>query len=433
MKHKIGLYTALSIVIANMVGTGVFTSLGFQLFGTSDIAAILSLWVIGGVVAILGSFAYSELGAAIPKSGGEYRFLSETFHPFLGFLSGWVSATIGFAAPIAAAAWALGKYLNTINPSLPAQWIGFIVIILITIVQSTNHQIGGGFQRYATSIKIGLILVFILVGAFATTQLDFSILPTAATWHDMMQPSFAVSLVYVSYAYSGWNASSYIAGEMYKPERNIPISILGGTLLVALLYIGLNFIFLKTAPLNEMRGVPEVAFVSAKYIFGAGGSKLVSLMISLLLVSTISSMIIVGPRVINAIGEDYPIFKIVSHKNKHGIPVVAIISQSAIASILLFSSTFDTIITYISFTLSLFSTLTVLGVFFHRKKYPDLARPYKTWGYPFTPAIYVAINCWFLYFVFTQKTAESLIGLGVVALGAIFWLVSHKRVNKPAV
>jgi APA family basic amino acid/polyamine antiporter len=134
-----------------------------------------------------------------------------------------------------------------------------------------------------------------------------------------------------------------------------------------------------------MRGVPEVAFVSAKYIFGAAGSKLASLMISLLLISTISSMIIVGPRVINAIGEDYPIFKAVSHKNNHGIPVVAIIGQSAIASILLFSSTFDTIITYISFTLSLFSTLTVLGVFFHRKKFPDLARPYKTWGYPFTP------------------------------------------------
>jgi APA family basic amino acid/polyamine antiporter len=230
MKHKIGLYTALSIVVANMIGTGVFTSLGFQLFGTSDIAAILLLWIIGGGVAILGSFAYSELGAAIPKSGGEYRFLSDTYHPFVGFLSGWVSATIGFAAPIAAAAWALGKYLNTINPGLSAQWVGFIVILLVTIVQSTNHRIGGGFQRYATSIKIGLILVFIIVGAFATTQLDFSILPTAATWHDMVQPSFAVSLVYVSYAYSGWNASSYIAGEMDKPERNIPISILGGTL-----------------------------------------------------------------------------------------------------------------------------------------------------------------------------------------------------------
>jgi len=232
--------------------------------------------------------------------------------------------------------------------------------------------------------------------------------------------------VYVSYAYSGWNASSYIAGEMENPKKNIPLSILSGTVLVSVLYILLNYVFLRTAPVEEMKGVAEVAFVSAKYIFGDYGSKVISVMISLLLVSTISSMVIVGPRVINAMGEDYPLFAIITKKNSHGIPVYAIILQSLIAIVLLFSSGFDTIITYISFTLTLFSTLTVLGVIVYRMKQPDVERPYKTWGYPVTPIVYILVNCWFLYFVIKGKPFESLIGIGIVALGAVaYYLTNH--------
>jgi APA family basic amino acid/polyamine antiporter len=424
MNGKIKFPTALSVVIANMIGTGVFTSLGYQLPAISDFSAIIALWLVGGVVALFGAFAYSELGAALPRSGGEYNFLSEIYHPAVGFLSGWVSATIGFAAPIAAAAWALGKYFSTVIPGYSPQMIGAVVIILVTIIQSINYAIGGGFQTVATAIKVLLIIVFIIFGLLCACNTHISVMPSAQTYDDVFSAPFAISLVYVSFAYSGWNASSYIAGEVDNPKRNIPLSILVGTLLVTVLYIMINYVFLRTAPVEEMKGVNEVAFISAKYIFGDNGAKLISLIISVLLVSTISSMVIVGPRVIQMIGEDYSIFRILSRKNSNGIPVIAIASQSLIALILLYSSSFDMIITYISFTLSLFTTLTVLGVFILRYQKPDLERPYKTWGYPVTPAIFLILNCWFLWFVFKGKPVASLVGLGVVALGLVVYFIA---------
>jgi APA family basic amino acid/polyamine antiporter len=431
MNGKIKFPTALSVVIANMIGTGVFTSLGYQLLGINDFAAIIALWTIGGVIALFGSFAYSELGAALPRSGGEYNYLSQIYHPAVGFLSGWVSATIGFAAPIAAAAWALGNYFATVIPGLSPQLIGAAVIILVTIIQSINYAIGGGFQTVATAVKVLLIIIFIIFGLLCPCDTHISVIPTAQTYTDIFSGSFAISLVYVSFAYSGWNASSYIAGEVENPKRNIPLSILVGTVLVGLLYILINYVFLRTAPVEEMKGVAEVAFVSAKYIFGDSGAKLISLIISVLLVSTISSMVIVGPRVIQMIGEDYSVFKLLSKKNSSGIPVVAILSQSVIAMILLFTSSFEMIITYISFTLTLFTTLTVLGVFILRYQRPELERPYKTWGYPVTPAIFLILNVWFLWFVFRGKPVASFIGLGIVALGLVVYLVANKLSKKP--
>ena len=431
MNGKIKFPTALSVVIANMIGTGVFTSLGYQLPAISDFAAIIALWLVGGVVALFGAFAYSELGAALPRSGGEYNYLSEIYHPAVGFLSGWVSATIGFAAPIAAASWALGKYFSTVVPGFSPQMIGAVVIILVTIIQSINYAIGGGFQTVATAVKVLLIIIFIIFGLLCACNTHISVIPTAQTYTDIFSAPFAISLVYVSFAYSGWNASSYIAGEVDNPKRNIPLSILVGTLLVTILYIMINYVFLRTAPVEEMKGVNEVAFISAKYIFGDNGAKLISLIISVLLVSTISSMVIVGPRVIQMIGEDYSIFRHLARKNSHGIPVIAIASQSVIALILLFSSSFDMIITYISFTLSLFTTLTVLGVFILRFQKPDLERPYKTWGYPVTPAIFLILNCWFIWFVFKGKPVASLIGLGIVALGlVVYFLAKFLSKNK---
>jgi APA family basic amino acid/polyamine antiporter len=424
MNGKIKFPTALSVVIANMIGTGVFTSLGYQLHDINDFAAIIALWLIGGIVALFGAFAYSELGAALPRSGGEYNYLSEIYHPSVGFLSGWVSATIGFAAPIALASWALGNYLSTVVPGFSPQMIGAVVIILVTIVQSINYAIGGGFQTVATAVKVILIIVFIIFGLLCACNTHISIQPTAQTYKDIFSGPFAVSLVYVSFAYSGWNASSYIAGEVDNPKRNIPLSILVGTLLVTVLYIMINYVFVRTAPVEEMKDVNEVAFISAKYIFGDNGAKLISLIISILLVSTISSMVIVGPRVIQMMGEDYSIFRLLSRKNSNGIPVIAIVFQSVVALVLLFTSTFQMILTCISFTLTLFTTLTVFGVFILRYQKPDLERPYKTWGYPVTPAIFLILNCWFLWFVFKREPKAALIGLGVVALGLVVYFLA---------
>jgi APA family basic amino acid/polyamine antiporter len=433
MSKKYSLNTATAVVIANMIGTGVFGSLGFQLLGIHDLASIIILWALGGVIALCGAFAYSELGAALPQSGGEYHFLSEIFHPSVGFLSGWVSAIIGFSAPIAMAAFLLGSYFSNVIPGYDARYIGAAVIVFITLVQSIDYRIGGGFQSVATGLKIVLILLFIICGFTLVNPQPVSFVPGHATVVSVFSGAFAASLVFVNFAYSGWNASSYIAGEIKTPTRNIPLSIIAGTLIVTVLYVLLNFIFLYVAPASEMTGVADVAFVPAKHIFGESGGRVISLIISMLLISTISSMIIAGPRVVQRMGQDFSVFNIVSHRNKHGIPVVAIWFQSVIALVILFTSSFVTILGYTTFVLTLFATLTVLGVIVLRLKQPKLARPYKTFGYPLTPLFFIAANVWFMYFWITYRNDKgiaehvkpTMIGLGVVALGLVVYFVAR--------
>ena len=427
---KIGVTTATAIVIANMVGTGVFTSLGFQVMGVKSIFALLMLWIIGGIMALCGALCYSELGAAIPRSGGEYTYLSKIYHPAVGFLSGFVSVFVGFAAPIALAAMALGGYFTTVFPWFDKVWVGAFVVILITIVHSINLLVGSRFQNVVTSIKVLLIFIFIICGFVLGNHQSITIMPVAGSWKEIGGAAFAISLIFVSYAYSGWNASAYIASEIENPQKNLPKSILTGTLIVMGLYVLLNFIFLYSVPIPEMadaQGSPviEIGSLSATKIFGATGGNIMSLIISILLISTISSMVFAGPRVTMVIGEDLSALKFFARKNKKGIPVIAIALQSIIALILIFTSSFSAVLTYLGFTLTLFTTLTVLGLFILRFTKPDLPRPFKAWGYPVTPIIFLALNLWIMYFSITTKLVESLAGLGTVLIGLIIFYISR--------
>jgi basic amino acid/polyamine antiporter, APA family len=426
---KIGVITATAVVIANMVGTGVFTSLGFQVLGTKSIFSLLMLWVVGGIMALCGAFSYSELGSAIPRSGGEYTYLSKIYHPAIGFLSGWVSAFVGFAAPIALAAMALGGYFCTVFPSCDKIWVGAIVVVLITLVHSTNLLVGSRFQNVVTTLKVLLIFSFIACGFFMGSHESISLAPAANSWSEIISMPFAISLIFVSYAYSGWNASAYIASEIENPRKNLPRSIITGTLIVMVLYVLLNFIFLYTVPISGMQDaqgnpVIEIGSLSASSIFGTTGGNIMSMVISVLLISTISSMVFAGPRVTMAIGEDFSSLKFFARKNKKDIPVIAIITQSIIALVFIFTSTFDFVLTYLGFTLTLFTTLTVIGVFVLRFKQPDLQRPFKTWGYPVTPVIFIGLNLWILYFLVSSKTDVALAGLITVAAGLLFYFIS---------
>jgi len=200
---KISVTTATAIVIANMVGTGVFTSLGFQVMGVQSIFALLMLWVIGGILSFCGALSYSELGAAIPRSGGEYTYLSKIYHPAVGFLSGFVSVFVGFAAPIALAAMALGGYFCTVFPWFNPVWVGATVVVLITLVHSINLSIGSRFQNIVTSLKVLLILIFIVCGFVFGEHQPISVLPLQGSWKEIGSAAFAISLIFVSYAYSG--------------------------------------------------------------------------------------------------------------------------------------------------------------------------------------------------------------------------------------
>jgi basic amino acid/polyamine antiporter, APA family len=425
--HKIGFNTAVAIVIANMIGTGVFTSLGFQVLGIESGFAILALWIIGGVLALCGALTYGEISSAFPQSGGEYNYLSKLYHPAIGFISGWVSVSVGFAAPIAAAAVALGQYVNKIYPDVNSTLLALTVIGVITTVHSFNLKAGGLFQRVFTIVKVVCIVMFIGFGLFHVPQhtVDYSAGPAA--WKDIFSSSFAVSLVYVTYAYSGWNAATYISGEIDDAPKKLPRALFIGTLLVMVIYTALNFVFLYSVPIPELKGVLEVGYLSANKIFGSQAGQFMSLVIALLLVSTISAMVLAGPRVMQSMGNDIKGLKFFATSNRNNIPYVAIIFQSVIAVVLVLTSSFQSLITYVGFTLNLFTFLTVLGIFILRYKFRQVETSYKTFLYPVTPILFLCIIGYILYHIIMDKPVESLYGLGTVLLGLVIYFLTNNK------
>ena len=428
--RNLGLVTTMSFVISSMVGTGVFTSLGFQLLDINNIFAVLLVWVAGGIIALCGSLVYSELGAAMPRSGGEYHYLSKIYHPLLGFLSGWVSITVGFAAPAALSCMALGKYLMFVLNFASPQYIAITVLIILTLLHTYDVKAGGRFQTVFTSFNIILILVFVICGFFVTPKLqDFSIPLHQFSWADILSPGFAISLFYVSYAFSGWNSSAYIASEIRNPQKMIPRSLFLSTLVVTILYVLLNFVFLRTAPVQDLKGNVEVGNISAQHIFGHTGGSIMSVLISILLVSSVSSFIFVGPRVAQVMGEDIRMLKLLSFKSKRGTPLISIIFQSLISLVLIITMTFESILLCVSFILTLFTFATVLGVFVHRIKFKEAERPYKTWGYPFVPLIFLGSSAWALWFLITTHTKESIFGFLVLLAGSVFYFINKHIFN----
>lgn len=426
----VGLVTAISLVMASMVGTGVFTSLGYQAIGINSTFALLFLWFIGGIYALSGALSYGELAAVMPRSGGEYQYLSKIYHPAVGFLSGWLSVTVGFAAPIALAAIALGQYTNIVIPVIPAKAIALITVISVSLIHTRNLKMGSNFQDIFTILKIALIAIFIVCGFLLAKPQPVDIIPNSDDISQIFSSSFAVSLVYVTYAYSGWNAAIYLAGEIKNPEKNLPRSLFVGTAIVMILYLLVNFIFLYATPFSSIQALEDkekIAALAADYIFGETGGKIISLLIAFGLISTISAMVWAGPRVTQVIGEDIPFFALLGKKNSHSIPYYAILLQLFIVLVLLLTSSFEDVMTYLGFTLILSSFFTVLGLFIHRWRYPHLTRPYKTWGYPLTPIVFLGISLWVLIYVFTDKPFQSVAGLTTIIIGLPIYFLASKQ------
>jgi basic amino acid/polyamine antiporter, APA family len=433
-KVKYSLGTAVSVVIANMIGTGVFASLGFQLLGITDFFAILALWVVGGIIALFGAFCYSEIGAIYPESGGEYLYLSKIYHPSVGFASGWLSATIGFAAPIALNAILFAVYFKKVFSGVQVEYIAIALILFITAMNAINHQVSGRFQKIFTALKVVILIIFIAAGFVMDTDVTASFGFTDSTLDNVFSKSFALSLVYVSFAYSGWNASAYISSEVYNPKKNIPLSILIGTTVVTVIYTLLNMVFLKSAPVAELMVDPqtmeqkELGSIVATHLFGSKVGYFFNLIICLFLISSISSMIIAGPRVIHQIAKDYSILKRLHLKaDESDVPRYALVILSLTAIFILITGTFQSIITYTTLGMIVFATLTVAGVIILRLKNPDLNRSYKAWGYPFTPIIFILSNIWITYSVVQEEYLASIIGFTIIATGLIIYYFLPKK------
>ncbi len=424
--------TVIAVVIANMVGTGVFTSLGFQLLEIRSAFVLLMLWAVGGVAAFCGAMTYAELGAAMPRSGGEYNFLARIYHPAAGFVSGWVSATIGFAAPTALAAITFAAYATSILPGGSSDFLekalAAALVTGVTLIHASNRRNSGGLQVIFTILKVCVILGFCLAAlTIADVPQAISFLPSAGDGVLLTSGAFAVSLIYVSYAYTGWNAATYLSSELENPQRTLPFILMTGTLVVMLLYLALNFTFLSVAPMDAMAGELEVGYIAAQSAFGDLGGRFTGLVLALLLISTVSAMTLAGPRVLQVIGEDFHALRFLAAKNSDGIPSTAIFFQSFLAVVFVLTSSFESILIFAGFTLALNSFATVLGVFVLRLRQPDLPRPYRTFAYPLTPLVYLALTGWTLIFVLLNKPQEGLFGLAIIGAGLVFYFLTAAR------
>jgi APA family basic amino acid/polyamine antiporter len=427
--NGVSLLTAICIVIANMIGTGVFTSLGFQVGDLPSGFAIVALWTVGGICAMCGALSYAELGAALPRSGGEYHFLREIYHPAVGFLAGWISATVGFAAPVAIAAVPFGNYLAGVVPGVNPLVLSVAVVWISTVALLWNLKLGSAFQVSSTLLKVALIVVIIAAGFLVSGAQPINFLPVKGDGRLIVSAPFAVSLFWVMYSYSGWNASTYITSELRNSARNVPLSLTVGTVFVIVLYVTMNVAFLRTTPAAEMIGKQQVALIAGQHIFGTTGGKVMACFICLGLVSTVSAMMWIGPRVTATMGEDFRALRLLATRNRAGVPAVAILVQFAIVNLMLFTATFQAVVNYVQFALTLCSALTVLGVFVLRRKRPELHRPYRVWGYPITPAIFLAISAWMLWHLLAEPSTRtpSLLGLATAALGLVIYFFSSKN------
>src|SRR3984885_4693585 len=432
-ERKISGLTATNIVVANMIGTGVFVSLGFQVISIHSDFAIMALWIIGGLLSLCGALCYAELAVALPRLGGEYNFLSRIYHPALGFMAGWISVWIGFPAPIAISAMAFGTYFLGIAPSASPLLLSLTLVWVVTIIHLVGLRTGEKFQNIATVVKIALILCLIGAGIFYRDKLPFQIRPQPNELATMLSGPFSISLVYVMYAYSGWNGAAYITAEVRNPEKNVPWALLIGTIMVTVLYVVLNWVFLISAPVDEIVGKPNVGMIAGQHIFGAFGGVVTSALISLGLIASVSAMSWIGSRVTKSMADDFSRLAFFGRVNQHGTPHIAMIWQALVVTALILTGRFEAVLVYTQFFLLLSSFLAVLGLMVLRIRQPKLPRPYRVWGYPITPLIFLVVTLFMMLYTVQQRTLESLLGLATALVGlGIYYLVRLGQGSLPA-
>ncbi|MBO0764559.1 MAG: amino acid permease [Hyphomicrobiaceae bacterium] len=428
---KVSTLTATAIAVADMIGIGVFTSLGFQVRGLPSAFSLLMLWVVGGITALCGAHSYAELAAALPRSGGEYNFLSRIYHPAVGFLAGWISATVGFAAPIALAAMTFGTYFEGAVPGSPPLLLGLALAWIVSLVHLAGVRQGSLLQNVSTGIKVVLIAGLIVIGFAVGTPQPISLAPSAQDLGYILSAPFAISLVFVMYSYSGWNAATYIINEVRDPERSLPRSLLAATLIVLTLYVALNAVFLYTTPMEKMAGQINVAQIAGTEIFGATGGRLVAGLICIGLISAVSAMTWIGPRVTMVIGEDMPGLRFFARTTKAGVPAAATLFQLAVVTLLLFTQSFEAVVDYVQFGLTVSTFLAVLGVIVLRITRPELQRPYRVWGYPLTPILFLCVTGFMMFYMVTQRPMQSLASVLTMLAGLIVFALS-RRPTAPA-
>jgi basic amino acid/polyamine antiporter, APA family len=442
--RQLGVVSATALVVSNMVGTGIFTTTGFLAGDLGSPVLVIAIWLVGAVCALAGAFCYSELGMNFPSSGGEYVYLTEAYGPTWGFMTGWVSFLAGFSAPIALASLAFSDYLGHFYPSLRQansalfgpEWLGLRfgaaqltacgLIALFTLLNFFGVRRVAGIQNVLTSIKIGVILLFILLGlGIGKGSFQHFSMPAVRTSAYPVAAQFAISLLFIYVAYSGWNAATYIAEELRRPERTLPIALTLGTAIVAALFIGLNLVFLYAAPLEDMKGVVAVGALAAERLFGREIADIFSGLMAVSLMSTVNAMVTIGPRVYYAMAKNGAFFHAASSVNERWrTPVAAIVAQGVVSMLMTLTS-FPQLFFYIGFMLNFFTGLSVSSLFIFRRRPGWQKLRVVSFAWPLVPAIFLLVGAWLILYGLMLKPSVSMIGVITLAAGA---LIYHVRI-----
>ncbi|MBN1225213.1 MAG: amino acid permease [Candidatus Aminicenantes bacterium] len=440
--RQLGLFDSTMIMVGIVIGSGIFLTTGIMAKSIPSPGLILLAWVVGGLLTLAGALTFAELGAAMPEAGGQYVYLREAYGPMAGFLFGWILFLVYLTGGIAALAVAFAEYFGYFFPALSiqkeffsttvnvfnhsftysvstGQLIGLAAIILLTLFNFFGVAFGKLIQNILTLVKIGTLLAIVVLG-FAIgkgTAVRFSLNPSGVNFSQLVI-GFGVALVAVSWAFDGWNNINFVAGEIKNPRRNLPLALFLGTLILTVLYVLTNYIYLYALPIEEMTGVVRIAEKATSVMFGGATAAVISAAVMVSAFGSLNGTILAGPRVYYAMAQDKLFFRRVAkvHPRFH-TPGFALLIQAVWASILTLSGSFEQLFTFAMFIAIIFWITAAAAVFTLRKKYPELPRPYKTWGYPFVPIIFIVASFGILINTLIEKPVASLAGLGFTALG----------------
>ena len=450
LKRQIGLFDAVMLISGDMIGTGIFISTGVIAETLPSPGGVLLVWVFGGLLALTGALSCAELSASMPYAGGDYNYIREAYGKLMGFLSGWSSFLVTFSGAIAFLAVTFNGFMSFFFPVLGSETAYFsaeilghaikvtagtvfsvVVVFLISALHCIGVRQGTMMQNFLSILKIGALVGIILLALFIGKG-DTAHFTPFFDWAKIGNFSiFAAAFIPVIFAYSGWNAVIYIAGEVKEPERNLPRALLWANLIVIGLYLAINVVYIYGVPVTGMKGALRVSEVATTALFGYQTSAWITAVITVSILGALNVVTMLGPRIYYAMARDGVFFRKLNYVHPRlGTPVPAIVLQAIWASLLILTGTFGTLFTYVSVIITLFSALTVGSVIVLRYKRPDLHRPYRLWGYPIVPILFIAAHLWIVWGSVTEKPFESLIGLFIVCLGIPAYLIWQNRLQK---
>lgn len=440
LQRGFGLSTATYVVIASMVGTGILVSPGYMMASLKNYPLIFGLWALGGLLALCGALCVAELAAALPRAGGEYVYLREAYGPMPAFLSGWTSFFVGFSAPLAVTGYVAAKYLLapfglTENETAPLIKItAAAIIVVVTLPNLLGHRQSAWTQNVTTALKFGMFVVLVVL-AFLFGTGSLAHITQGQPIGKIKLADVATQLFYVMFAYTGWNAASYLAGEVKNPGKTLPRSLLLGAGLVVVLYLALNLVFAYALPLADVGfdNAEMVPTLAVERLFGPRASSVFSVLLGLTFLATVSAFVITGPRIYYAMAKDGLFPAIAGHtSSKGGIPVYAMIAQSVCAIAVLFAmKNFRELYQYAAVGLSIFAMLFIAAVYVLRWRRPQMERPFRVPGYPVVPAIYIVVVLFMTVFAFKQWPKPSMYSIGSILAGIpVYYVWSFIRSRK---